>query len=80
MSQLPVEVIIIILKWVVSEHLDMRSLDNFAAVRELMLGLTINNLHLLFLLNLDFSKVCKGFYVLGRDPRIWRLASSNPIH
>jgi len=48
-SQMPIEVIMLILKWVVAEHLDMRSLDSFSAV-------------------------CKGFYVCGRDPEIWRLA------
>ncbi len=31
-SQLPLEVIMLILKWVVSSHLDMRSLDAFSAV------------------------------------------------
>ena len=50
-SQLPIEVIMLILKWVVSDHLDMRSLDSFAAV-------------------------CKGFYVCGRDPELWKLACS----
>lgn len=48
-SQLPLEVIMLILKWVVSSHLDMRSLDAFSAV-------------------------CKGFYVMARDPEIWKLA------
>lgn len=48
-SQLPLEVIMLILKWVVSNHLDMRSLDSFSAV-------------------------CKGFYVCGRDPELWKLA------
>jgi hypothetical protein len=31
-SQLPIEVIMLILKWVVSSHLDMRSLNSFSAV------------------------------------------------
>ncbi|XP_074031057.1 F-box only protein 9 isoform X2 [Leptinotarsa decemlineata] len=31
-SQLPVEIILLILKWVISEHLDLRSLENFSSV------------------------------------------------
>lgn len=48
-SDLPPEILINILRWVVSSQLDMRSLEQFSAV-------------------------CKGFYVYGRDEELWRLA------
>lgn len=48
-SSLPTEIILYILRWVVSGHLDLRSLE-------------------------QCSMVCKGFYLLARDPEIWRLA------
>lgn len=48
-SDLPPEIIMNILRWVVSSQLDMRSLEQFSAV-------------------------CKGFYVYGRDEELWRLA------
>ncbi|CAG9825348.1 unnamed protein product [Phaedon cochleariae] len=48
-GQLPVEILLYILRWVVSEELDLRSLE-------------------------AFSTVCRGFYLCGRDPEIWRLA------
>lgn len=46
---LPTEIILYILRWVVSGHLDLRSLE-------------------------QCSMVSKGFYLLTRDPEIWRLA------
>lgn len=49
-SQLPREVLTYILKWIVSNNLDMKSLE-------------------------QFSMVCKCFYVIARDPEIWKLAS-----
>ncbi|EDW59178.1 F-box only protein 9 [Drosophila virilis] len=48
-SDLPAEILLHILRWVVSSQLDMRSLEQFSAV-------------------------CKGFYVYGRDEELWRLA------
>lgn len=48
-SALPMEIILYILRWVVSSELDLRSLE-------------------------IFSRVCRGFYVCARDPKIWRLA------
>ncbi|EDV92964.1 F-box only protein 9 [Drosophila grimshawi] len=51
-SDLPPEILIHILRWVVSSQLDMRSLEQFSAV-------------------------CKGFYVYGRDEELWRLACAN---
>lgn len=48
-SDLPPEIIMHILRWVVSSQLDMRSLEQFSAV-------------------------CKGFYIYGRDEELWRLA------
>ncbi|XP_053673123.1 F-box only protein 9 [Anopheles nili] len=48
-SDLPMEVILYILRWVVSNDLDMKSLERFASV-------------------------CRGFYLLARDPEIWRHA------
>lgn len=48
-SELPNEVVMLILKWIVSDQLDIRSVEKF-------------------------SLVCKGFYVFGRDPEVWRLA------
>lgn len=48
-SALPVEVLLLILKYVVSNELDMKSLERF-------------------------GRVCKGFFLLSRDPEIWRLS------
>lgn len=48
-ASLPTEIILYILRWVVSGNLDLRSLE-------------------------QCSMVCKGFYLLARDPEIWRLA------
>nr|XP_040222392.2 F-box only protein 9 [Anopheles coluzzii]XP_040222393.2 F-box only protein 9 [Anopheles coluzzii] len=48
-SDLPMEVILYILRWVVSNDLDLKSLERFASV-------------------------CRGFYLLARDPEIWRHA------
>jgi F-box protein 9 len=48
-SALPVEVLLLILKYVVSNDLDMKSLERF-------------------------GRVCKGFFLLSRDPEIWKLA------
>lgn len=48
-SDLPMEVILYILRWVVSSDLDLRSLERF-------------------------GRVCRGFYLLVRDPDIWRRA------
>lgn len=48
-SSLPTEIILYILRWVVSGSLDLRSLE-------------------------QCSMVSKGFYLLARDPEIWRLA------
>ncbi|KAH8417686.1 hypothetical protein KR222_004423, partial [Zaprionus bogoriensis] len=48
-SDLPPEILIHILRWVISAQLDMRSLEQFSAV-------------------------CKGFYIYGRDEELWRLA------
>lgn len=48
-SHLPMELLLYILRWVVSTDLDMRSLDQCALVS-------------------------KGFYIVARDPEIWRLA------
>ncbi|XP_050074698.1 F-box only protein 9 [Anopheles maculipalpis] len=48
-SDLPMELILYILRWVVSNDLDMKSLERFASV-------------------------CRGFYLLARDPEIWRHA------
>lgn len=48
-ANLPIEVLIYILRWVVSGNLDLRSLE-------------------------QCSMVSKGFYLLARDPEIWRLA------
>lgn len=48
-SNLPTEIILYILRWVVSDNLDLRQLD-------------------------QCSMACKGFYLLARDPEIWRLA------
>lgn len=48
-ASLPTEIILYILRWVVSRHLDLRSLEQCAIA-------------------------CKGFYLLARDPEIWRLA------
>lgn len=48
-SHLPYEVVLYILRWIVSDELDMRSLENF-------------------------GQVCRGFYVLSREPQIWRSA------
>ena len=46
-SDLPTEVILYILRWVVSSDLDLKSLERFSAVS-------------------------RGFYLLARDPEIWR--------
>lgn len=46
-SDLPMEVIFYILRWVVSSDLDLKSLERFA-------------------------RVCRGFYLLARDPDIWK--------
>lgn len=48
-ASLPTEIILYILRWVVSGNLDLRSLE-------------------------QCSMVSKGFYLLARDPEIWRLA------
>lgn len=48
-SALPVEVLLLILKYVVTNDLDMKSLERF-------------------------GRVCKGFFLLSRDPEIWKLA------
>uniref|UniRef100_A0A7M4Y6V3 F-box domain-containing protein n=1 Tax=Anopheles funestus TaxID=62324 RepID=A0A7M4Y6V3_ANOFN len=48
-SDLPMELILYILRWVVSNDLDLKSLECFASV-------------------------CRGFYLLARDPEIWRHA------
>lgn len=48
-SDLPMEVILYILRWVVSSDLDLKSMERFA-------------------------RVCRGFYLLARDPEIWRRA------
>lgn len=48
-SNLPTEIVLYILRWVVSGNLDLRSLE-------------------------QCSMVSKGFYLLARDPEIWRLA------
>uniref|UniRef100_A0A182WI53 F-box domain-containing protein n=1 Tax=Anopheles minimus TaxID=112268 RepID=A0A182WI53_9DIPT len=48
-SDLPMELILYILRWVVSNDLDLKSLERFASV-------------------------CRGFYLLARDPEIWRHA------
>ncbi|XP_053662094.1 F-box only protein 9 [Anopheles marshallii] len=48
-SDLPMELILYILRWVVSNDLDLKSLERFACV-------------------------CRGFYLLARDPEIWRHA------
>eukprot|EP00731_Ephydatia_muelleri_P031420 Em0022g934a len=48
-SVLPVDVVQYILRWVVTEQVDMRSLEHF-------------------------SMVCRGFYLLSRDPQLWRMA------
>lgn len=50
-SCLPVEVFLVILKWLVSNELDVKSLERF-------------------------GRVCKGFFLLSRDPEIWKLAST----
>ena len=47
-SDLPLELMIYILKWVVSSDLDFKSLESFAAA-------------------------CSGFYLLARDPEMWKL-------
>ena len=47
-SDLPVELMIYVLKWLVSSELDFRSLENFGAV-------------------------CKGYYLLARDPETWKI-------
>uniref|UniRef100_A0A182PEW6 F-box domain-containing protein n=1 Tax=Anopheles epiroticus TaxID=199890 RepID=A0A182PEW6_9DIPT len=49
LSDLPMEVILYILRWVVSNDLDLKSLERFASV-------------------------CRGCYLLARDPEIWRHA------
>ncbi|XP_052862546.1 F-box only protein 9 [Anopheles cruzii] len=49
LSDLPTELILYILRWVVSNDLDMKSLERFASV-------------------------CRGFFLLARDPEIWRHA------
>ncbi|KFB51588.1 AGAP006784-PA-like protein [Anopheles sinensis] len=49
LSDLPMELILYILRWVVSCDLDMKSLERFASV-------------------------CRGCYLLARDPEIWRHA------
>ncbi|XP_055620547.1 F-box only protein 9 [Toxorhynchites rutilus septentrionalis] len=48
-SDLPMEVILYILRWVVSGELDLKSMERFA-------------------------RVCRGFYLLARDPEIWKRA------
>lgn len=48
-SDLPMEVILYILHWVVSSELDLKSMERFA-------------------------RVCRGFYLLARDPEIWKRA------
>lgn len=48
-SDLPMEVILYILRWVVSSDLDLRSMERF-------------------------GRACRGFYLLARDPEIWRRA------
>lgn len=48
-SDLPHEIVMNILRWVVSSQLDMVSLE-------------------------QFSSVCKGCYIYGRDEELWRLA------
>lgn len=48
-SNLPTEIVLHILRWIVSGNLDLRSLE-------------------------QCSMVCKGFYLLARDPEIWRVA------
>lgn len=48
-SNLPYEVVLYILRWVVSDELDMRSLETF-------------------------GQVCRGFYIISREPEIWKLA------
>ncbi|KAM8707295.1 hypothetical protein ACLKA7_011396 [Drosophila subpalustris] len=48
-SELPPEIMMNILRWVVSSQLDMVSLEQFSAV-------------------------CKGCYIYGRDEELWRLA------
>lgn len=48
-ASLPTEIILYILRWVVSGHLDLRSLEQCAMAS-------------------------KGFYLMARDPEIWRLA------
>lgn len=48
-ASLPTEIVLYILRWVVSGNLDLRSLE-------------------------QCSMVSKGFYLLARDPEIWRLA------
>lgn len=48
-SSLPVEVFLLVLKWLVSNELDFRSLERF-------------------------GRTCKGFYLLSRDPDVWKLA------
>lgn len=48
-SHLPCEIVMLILRWVVSDQLDLRALE-------------------------QFGSVCRGFYLLSRDPEIWRLA------
>lgn len=48
-SSLPTEIVLHILRWVVSGNLDLRALEQCAMVS-------------------------KGFYLLARDPEIWRLA------
>lgn len=49
LSDLPMELMLYILRWVVSNELDMKSLERFASV-------------------------CRGFFLLARDPEIWRHA------
>ncbi|XP_055609768.1 F-box only protein 9 [Uranotaenia lowii] len=48
-SDLPMEVILYILRWAVSSELDLKTLERFA-------------------------RVCRGFYLLARDPEIWKKA------
>lgn len=48
-SDLPTELILNILRWVVSSELDLKSMERF-------------------------SRVCRGFYLLARDPEIWKRA------
>ncbi|KAG5672719.1 hypothetical protein PVAND_002820 [Polypedilum vanderplanki] len=47
-SSLPIEVFLLILKYVISSDLDYKSLERF-------------------------GRVCKGFFLLSRDPELWRL-------